>query len=184
MRYRYAGDPGSNASTCRPDESIRTRRPSRSTADPSSIPTSASPVSLLLRLTYSNRVMSSFGPRTSSRKRRNAPGSLREVDREVVLQAQVNQRAFQHLAVAGDIVVAARDDADDGGIRLDVGLEQSGDRQRSRGFGDDALILIEVEHGRANGTFVDGNHRHHGAGGRQRPVGQLPARITAAPSTN
>lgn len=54
---------------------IRSSSGCRSSAEPSSRPTSAGPYSRLLRLTYSKSAMSSSGPSTSSRNLRNAPGS-------------------------------------------------------------------------------------------------------------
>ena len=99
-------------------------------------------------------------------------GLLREVHQEVVLEAQVDQRALQHLAVARNVVVAARDQANHGGPGFDIGFQQAGHRERARRLGDDALVLIEVEHRGAHRTLVDGGDRHHVAGGGQRRIGQ------------
>ena len=101
------------------------------------------------------------------------PGLLREVDQEIVLETQVHQRALQHLAIPGHVVVAAGDQAHHGAARLDVGFQQTGDRQRAGGLGDDALVLIQVEHRGAHRALVDRGDRHHVAGGGQRRVSQL-----------
>jgi hypothetical protein len=74
-RNRNAGDPADSRSMCRPLRSIRASSGSRSSVAASSMPTSAGPISRLFFLTYSNRVMSSPGPSTLSRKPRRAPGS-------------------------------------------------------------------------------------------------------------
>ena len=79
QQIAVGGEPGSMVSICISVARIRSNRPSRSAAEPNSIPTSASPVSRLLRLTYSNSVMSSLGPSTPSRNgaARRAPAGSR-----------------------------------------------------------------------------------------------------------
>ncbi len=49
-----------------------------------------------------------------------------------------------------------------------------GNRERTRRLGDDALVLIEVQHRGAHRALVDGGDRHHVTGGGQRGVGQRP----------
>ena len=86
-----AGEPGrASRRGCRTPACARAGRRSPA-AEPSSMPTSASPVSRLLRLTYSNSVMSSFGPSTVVEESAQRAGLLREVDQEVVLEAEVHQ---------------------------------------------------------------------------------------------
>src|SRR5699024_9835927 len=89
-------------------------------------------------------------------------GLLREVDDEVVLEAFVDQGAFEDLRVAGDVVVASRDEADDGGTGFDgdrlarFRTADAGRGQGPGGFGDDAVDLVHVEHLRGHRALGDG----------------------------
>ena len=118
--------------------SIRTRRPSRVSRRPELDPNERLARSLLLRLTYSNRVMSSFGrgPRRENGATRpvpagSRPGSSASGPGEPA-SVPAPRRSRETSLLPPEMTQTTVES------RLDVGLEQSGDRQRSRGFGDDA----------------------------------------------
>ena len=60
---------------------------------------------LLARLMYSNRVISSFGPKISFTNSRRAPWTLREVDDEVVFNTIIDQSSLFHLWHPVNIIV-------------------------------------------------------------------------------
>jgi hypothetical protein len=98
------------------------------------MPTSAGPVSRLLRLTYSNSVMSSSGPEHVVQEVAQCARLLRELHQEVVLAPLVDQRPLDHLGVAADVVVAAGQHHQDGRARLDLhDVAQGSGRQRPAG---------------------------------------------------
>ena len=53
----------------------------------------------------------------------------------------------------------------------------AGHRQRARRFGDDALVLVQVQHGRAHRALVDGGDRNHVTRGRKCGIGQCACPI-------
>ena len=79
---------------------------------------------------------------------------LGELHEEVVLQPPVHERALDHLGVAAHVVVAAREQADDVGVGVEVEVVERGGGQRARGLGDDAVGLVEVEHLGAHPALV------------------------------
>ena len=71
-----------------------------------------------------------------------------------MLEPAVHQGALHDLRVTQHVVVAAGDDAYDGGPRLDLHPGKSRHRQRARGLGDDALVLIQRQHLGAHRALV------------------------------
>ena len=102
----------------------------------------AVPVSRLLRLRYSKRVDVVVGAENVAEERPELAGFLGEIDEEVVLQAAVDERAFHHLGVAEEIVIAAGDDTNHNVIGAEFQLGQGGDGEGTGGLGDDALVLV------------------------------------------
>ena len=73
----------------------------------------------------------------------------------------MHQGTLEHLAVAGDVVVPTAEQAHHRRSGCDIGFQQTGNCQCAGGLGDDALVLIKVEHRGAHRTLVDSRDRHH-----------------------
>src|SRR2546430_6428330 len=85
-----------------------------------------------------------------------------------MLAALVDEAALHDLGVAEDVVVASAQNADHG-LALDVArrILERGERERARGLGDDALVLVELDHGGADSSLGD----------EDDPIDVLPAKL-------